>query len=421
MNIIKRYGKTDGLLTLLLATVLLVSGCGKKEKKAGTVTLTFTHGTGAEQIAVFKKIVQSFETKYPTIKIKRMDFGGGYYPKVMAMIAGDSSPDVMWMGQSFAEFADRGCFLDLTDRIEKEIDINRYYKRVVGWYRYKGRYYGFPCSIDMNILFYNKNLFDEAGILYPTEKWTSNEFLEAAQKLTRTGEKGRVSQWGYIGDVTLGWFGASYFNQDNTKCMLDQPEAIECLRFKIDLVKKYKVSPMIGEGDLVSGMAMDKLMAFKMGKAGMYLGATWNLLEFRNSIKAFEWDICLNPVFKKRSHWASSGGYAISRDTRHPEEAWTFFKFLISPEAQRIGAVNTLPVCKDIAMEVVKNHTGPPENIKAFYDAIPYLQPYPRINNLGEIISITSQEIELAMLGQQSPEEAFKQATKKVDAILSAK
>lgn len=243
--------------------------------------------------------------------------------------------------------------------------------------------------------------------------------MASAQKLTIRNKNGRIQQYGYVGGYDLGPFGASILNSEKTRSTLDRPKAIEALQFNIDLEKKYKVSPTgVSANGEVSGTGMTPDMLFQAGRVAMFRGNTWNLPDFRKKITAFDWDITLIPIAKKRSHWASSGGYAISSQTKNPEEAWLFFKFLISPEAQRITSAITIPICRDVAEDVIKDNTPPPANIKAFLDAVPYLQPFPRVSNTSAVVEKYFRATEEASIGKKTPESALREAANAINDLL---
>jgi multiple sugar transport system substrate-binding protein len=417
-----KRGCRNGIYCLIaVIMIMFLNGCGKNKKQADRTTLIFACGAGIEFKQVFEKVATAFESRHPEIKVDVVDIQGVYYAKLMTMIAGNTAPDIMWMGQSFTEFASRGAFLDLTLRIQKEIDINKYYERVVDWYRYNGKYYGFPYGVDTDMLFYNKDLFDKAGLPYPNEKWTIKDLVENAQKLTVRDKNGRIQQYGFVGGYDLGPFGAAILNADNTKCTLDRPEAIEALQFNVDLKKKYRVAPVGGVGAEAGGTGMTDQALFASGRVAMYRGYTWNLPDFKKKINAFDWDISLVPIAKKRSQWASSQGCVISSQTKHPEEAWIFLKFFISPEAQRITSAISMPVCLDVAREVIKTYTPPPANMKACLEAIPYLQPFPRFRNTSKMMEEYGKAGEEAEVGVKTPKEAFLDATRAINNILKTK
>ena len=313
-----------------------------------------------------------------------MEVPGNYYQKLLVMIAGRTAPDLMWMGQSFAEFAMRGAFLDLSDRIAAEVDLSEYHQKVLSWYRLDGKQYGIPYGIDMEFIVYNKALFDEAGVPYPRDGWTVEEFVETSRRLTRDRDgDGRADQYGYRGSINEAAFGGAFISEDGSKALCDTPEMIEALRFNLDLVHKWRVAPSPEEQRQEGG---DVYSVFRQGKAAMMQFYTWSISHLRERCAGMDWDIVGMPVARRRAHWASSAAYLVSADTRHPDEAWLLFKALISDEFQLALSIESLPANLRVARELVADNTQKPANLVAVLDATDFLYPSPRVPNLQELL-----------------------------------
>ncbi|MDD3805649.1 MAG: sugar ABC transporter substrate-binding protein [bacterium] len=403
-------------LLLLGITVSILSGCGPGKSDSARTEITFTYGAGVQNNILYSRLIKGFEKANPDIKVKAIEIAPKfYYQKVQTLIAGNTAPDVMWMGQGFGELVAKGAFMDL-DAVFKEFDSSRYYEKVVDWYRYKGHLMGFPSGIDMELLFYNKTLFDNYGIPYPNKNWNLEDMVAAARKLTMdTNGDGIIDQFGFSGLVELGLFGAGLLNSSATASGLDTAAATECLQFNIDLKKRYKVSPVwrangaesISEADL-----------FKTGKLAMHRNCTWSMDDFRQGIKGFDWDICLMPYGRKKSYWASSSGLAIAAGSSHKEAAIRFLKYIVSSQGQQVLSGINLPVMKDVAEKVVRDNTGKPENIKILLDAVPYLEPYPRVPQINRIVTIWVDKVERAHAGIITARQACLEASEEINEII---
>ena len=333
---------------------------------------------------VFLATIERFEAQRPGVEVQLLEVPGNYYQKLLVMIAGRTAPDLMWMGQSFAEFAMRGAFLDLSDRIAAEVDLSEYHQKVLSWYRLGGKQYGIPYGIDMEFIVYNKALFDEAGVAYPRDGWTIEEFVETSRKLTldRDGD-GRVDQYGYRGEINEATFGGVFVSEDGSRALCDTPEVVEALRFNLDLVHKWRVAPSPAERRHEGG---DVYTAFRQGKAAMMQSYTWCIPHLRERCAGMEWDVVGMPVAQRRAHWASSAAYLVSADTRYPDEAWQLFKALISDEFQLALSIESLPANLRVARKLVEDNTQKPANLGAVLDATGYLYPNPRVPNLQELL-----------------------------------
>ncbi len=112
-------------------------------------------------------------------------------------MTGGTCWDVFWMDTSFylKDYVDRGVLVDITPYIERDgIDLSNYPEGILKIHEYKGRYYLLSRDYDTIALFYNKDMFDKAGLEYPDETWMWTDLILAAEKLTIRDEKGRVKQ-----------------------------------------------------------------------------------------------------------------------------------------------------------------------------------------------------------------------------------
>ena len=190
------------------------------------IQLTLTVPAGQTTDPIYRGAIDRFEAENPGVSVKLIPVSSrNYYQKVMVMVAGNCAPDLMWMGQSFNEFADKGLLLDLSRRIRQaRIDLNEYKPAVLNWYRRGKRLYSLPFGEDVSFLFYNRRLFREAGVPYPTDDWSLEEFLAAARKLTRRDAEGRVLCYGFRGQLEPGVFGAAPIRISDGEVNCDTPE-----------------------------------------------------------------------------------------------------------------------------------------------------------------------------------------------------
>ncbi len=371
------------LLVIVAAAALLslaLAGCRPRDTQDGRIELVLTSAGGVEERELYRAVIEEFEAEHPNIQVRLLPISRDYYQKVLVMIAGRDAPDLIWMGQSFGEFATRGAFMDLTDRIEQEVDTDEYFPGPLSWYNIDGRQLGIPFAIDMDFVVYNKDLLDQAGVPYPTDEWTGEDLLEMAKQLTRdTDGDGRTDQFGYRGGVDSSAFGAEIVSDDGKTPLCNSPEMIDYLQFTLDVVHKWKVSPLPND---LEQEGLDAFEAFRGGKAAMMRFYTWDLAELPIKFADMNWDIVMMPRFAKRSHWASSQAVLVSADTPHPDEAWELAKCFFGDEFQRAMSFRGLPPNRRVAEEIMAEHQGDPENLRALFKASDYLHPFPRVPHL---------------------------------------
>ena len=406
-------------LPVLLAALVVAGGCARQGSgEPGKVRLVFATAADESRRPIFYRMLDEFETAHPHIAVQHLEIAGTYYQKLLVMIAGRNAPDVMWMGQSFAEFATRGAFLDLSDRIAAEIDTSEYHPKVMNWYRFQGKQYGIPYGIDTEYIAYNKTLFDEAGLAYPEDGWTLADFLETAKALTldRDGD-GRIDQYGFRGEIDHSSFGAEIIAGDGSRALCNSAEMVEALTFNQNLVHVWKVAPRPEDPAIVG---TDEYSIFRQGKAAMMRMYTWNIEYLRERCEDMAWDIVGMPLGKRPGQWASSGSFLVSADTRHPDEAWLLFKKLLSDEFQTAVAAKSLPANLRVARQVVAENTRKPANLKAILEATDHLCPNPRIPNLQELLGHFRLRKAKVLLcygtpEYMTPEDAVREAEKKIN------
>ena len=407
-----------GILAIAILSVSLVAtrgGSGASGSPQGKIKLTIAVGAGGAYRRALETALADFEEAHPEISLQMIYIGGMYYDKIEVMIAGKRAPDVMWMGQGFAMFATRDAFLPIDD-LFKDVDRAEYFEEVLDWYKFKGRFYGFPYSVDLCFIAYNKDLFDDAGVPYPDGSWTVEEFIETAQKLTLdTDRDGHIDQYGYVGSIEIGTFGDRLLSEDNTRCVLDTPEAARLAQLRIDLEKKYKISPP-PDSDV---RALSKNMSFEMGRVAMMESFTWETLELRRKVNTFEWDITLMPIGTQRAHWASSGGFAVSRTTKHPKEAIELLKYTTRPKFVTALQGETLPVERAVAEEMAAEWEGPPEHFPLMIEMTKYMHPTPRVPNINEINTIYWDYVGRARLEKMTMTEALQKAAEEINELLA--
>ncbi len=229
--------------------------------------------------------------------------------------------------------------LDLTDKIadSSEIDPANYPEDIWGLYTYDDKYYAVPKDVDTIALWYNKTLFDEAGLEYPTADWTWDDVTEAAKKLT----KDDGSQYGLAmgnGSNQDGYYNMVYdnggyiINDDKTQSGWDDPKTIEAMQ---------TMEGWINDGVMPSLETMSENgndVLFESGKVAMITQGSWMLAAYRdNEYTAANCDCVELPksaTTGRRASIYNGLGWAASATTEHPDEAWQLIEYLGSKEAQ---------------------------------------------------------------------------------------
>lgn len=264
-----------------------------------------------------------------------------YWTMLEAGAQGGSLPDVFWMHSNESErYMSNDMLLDLTDKIAEsdKIDPENYPEDIWGLYTYDDKYYAVPKDVDTIALWYNKTMFDEAGLAYPTADWTWDDVSEVAKKLT----KDDGSQYGLAvrnDNNQAGYYNLVYdnggyiINEDKTKSGWDDPKTIEAMKTLEGWIKDG-VMPSI---ETMSENGEDVL--FQSGKAAMVLQGSWMVAAYRdNEYTAANCDLVELPKNAETGRRASvyNGlGWAAAANGEHTEEAWKLLEYLGSEEAQK--------------------------------------------------------------------------------------
>ena len=333
----KLLKKLLALSTITILGVSMLVGCGSKqegsssEANGGKTTIKFAMWGSMNEKYNF---IKSFEEKNPDIKVDLMIIPeDSYSEKINSMIAGNSAPDVILAWEcDINRFAKNGAIEKLDDYVSKsDLDVNDLIPATKDLTKLNNGIYGLPWSYASEILYYNKDLFDAAGVSYPNDNWTWQDFREAAKKLTiRDGDT--VKQWGANSiDFPGIWYSqmgqaGDQIVDSNSNLSLGEG-AKEALKFESDLVNVDKVVP---PPSATSGNGID---LFTSGKAAMNRGGTW-LIKTYSDIKDFKWDIAVLPKDKISYSSLHTGFFTISNSSKNKEAAWKFINYCMSEEGQ---------------------------------------------------------------------------------------
>ncbi|MEC1007166.1 ABC transporter substrate-binding protein [Bacillus subtilis] len=356
----KKKGLGVFLLTLVLALSAFLSGCSGSDTSSGDskngVTLRIlVWNNNPEGTKLENEIFKAFEKENPGVNVEMV-----YAPydkfndKFLTMSAGGDQPDLVWIQPSaFGQLVSKNVLMDLSD---KEINKDEYLPNILEMGKVDGKQYALIRDAATFQMGYNKDMFDEAGVPYPSDDWTWDDFLNAAKKLTKV-EGGKTVQFGienyYTGEILV-QNGGSYISQDGKTVTVDSPETIEAIQFGSDLINKYKVQPTSAQAQGMSNL-------FLTGKAGMKLMGPWDWADTEKNV-SFEWDVAPMPAGKAGD--VSAASYlpiGIGKGTKHPEEAFELLKFLSTGKGQdiQIDTINAIPVVKRHADKITTMKNAP--------------------------------------------------------------
>jgi multiple sugar transport system substrate-binding protein len=300
-------------------------------------TISYSIWGDPQEIKNQQAIVDAFHAANPkiTVKVTVSDWEP-YWDKLQTSIAGGDAPDVFAMdGPLFPDYQSRDVLLDLKPFIDRDgYDLGQLADQAVADFTTAGGQFGLPRDLNVVALYYNKKMFDTAGIAYPDESWDWAKLVDVAKQLTiRSGSK--TTQWGFYTETTdmenywseLVWQnGGDIISEDHKTSLVGSPEAAGGLQFLQDLIWKHKVMPDASITDALGD-------AFEQGQAAMEANGSWLVATHI----AAGLDFGIAPLPKGPAGKATSinpTGAVVYKGTKSPDAAWAFVKYLASPAAQ---------------------------------------------------------------------------------------
>jgi len=400
--------KVYKLSTTLIIISILLTACGggaastepTSQVPQGPAPMVMTVWGSQLDPEVYQARLDLFTKANPHIPVELLYIPSDYTMKVQTMIAGGTAPCIMQLAEDIHEYSSKGQIIPLDTYIENNtVDLKTRYGTsggLVESYTYKGNLYAMPDRGGALILYYNKDMFDQAGLDYPSQDWTWDDFLNAAQATTvRNGDIVDVYGFG-AGDWWPWWMSFIYMNggvilDGSGQPAVNSPEAVEAMQFYNDLVYKYKVAPSPEDYANMGQTSPDPL--FAQGKLAMSMTGFW-AVNGLSHVKGLNWDIA--PLFSKvkPATVLFGSGLAITKECPTPDEAFKVIEFLTSLEGQmpivemkQDAPANFELLSSDTFLQTAwaGDHTV---NLQALVDSVGMAFPLPLTPHWNEMLTI---------------------------------
>jgi multiple sugar transport system substrate-binding protein len=415
-------------LFLIAATVLLVAaaGCGGSSSSSnGVVNVTVWHGYEDVEGKAMTSAATRFNATHPKIHVTVQNYGNSDYAlqKVLTAIRGGSYPDIAYLyGSWAANIARSPTAVDLSSRIkEPGVNWNDFWPAERQAVQVGGKVIGMPALVDNLALVYNKKLFDQAGIPYPTASWTWDDFRAAAQKLTDSAAK--QFGWAYVADgsedtvwrfdALLWQAGGDILNSNNTKAEFNSPAGVKAATLLQQMATvDHSVYLDNGNGNYAN--------LFNSGKIAMLFTGPWDLSSFPDvnyGVQVLPGDL---------NHQTISGPdqwVLFNNGSQRTQAAWTFLKWFTSPQQALIWSTQT----GDLPIRASETQLpGYPAYVKKYPGVSVFVQneanavkARPVIANYNEVSQAMGQAIEAVLLGKGQPQQELDQAAQQVNQTLA--
>lgn len=282
--------------------------------------------------------IAAFEEQYPNIKVNYTPglAGAEYNAKLLSSAAAGSLPDVMFVAaESYRQIVSKGALWDITEQFDENYPLDDFIESSRTIMQVDGHVYGISSCTVSPIVYYNKDVFDAAGLDYPSSDpancWTIDEFREIAKKLTTEDIYG-VYGLETVSDTLNAQLlsnGGSRYSEDFTKSTINSPENKEVL----ETIKAIRVEDgSAPDSSTLDAVGMSAKQMLQTGKVAMLVDGSWSLQELAAS--GMNIGMAPLPSYGEVLTTGQAHLHCIANTSEHKEEAWQFLQFLSGMDYQ---------------------------------------------------------------------------------------
>ena len=413
---------------LALLLICLAAACGGSSggSSGGVAKVVMWHGFTGPEGRALKAEVASFNASHPDIHVTLQNYGNTDYAlrKVLTAIRAGDPPDISYLyGSWAANIAQAPKTVDLAPLTSQaDVKWDDFWPAERQAVTVGDKIIGVPALVDNLSLVYNKKLFDQAGVPYPTADWTWDDFRAAAKKLTDPSKK--QFGWAYVADggedtvwrfdAMLWQAGGDILNSDNTKAEFNSPAGVKAATL-LQQMTTVDHSVYLDSGN------QNYANLFNSGKIAMLYTGPWDLSSFPD----VDYGIQILPG--DQSHATISGPdqwVMFDNGDQRREAAWTFLTWLTSAEQAMKWSLATgdLPIrASQLDLPSYPAYTKKYPGIQTFVDNEQNAtKARPVITNYNEVSAAMGQAIQAVLLGKAQPQQALDDAADQVNTILAS-
>ncbi len=408
------------LITLSLSLLFSVS--------LAQTDITFMAWGSPEELTVWQTIADEFSASHPDINVT-VDVSDweAYFNKLQTLFAGGTPPDVFAMDAPlYPDWQSRGVLKNLQPYLDAEPGLlDGFYPVTLQAYETEDGYYGLPRDFQTIVLYYNKDMFDAAGVDYPTNDWTLQDLRDAAKALTQdTDGDGQTDQWGFWADfydLELFWGGAIWgsggqvISDDHTETLLAEGPARDVWHMMSDMIFEDGSVPTTGEAEQYG------YDIFLAERAAMTTIGHWVVPEY--TAQGIDFGVAAFPAGpEERATVVNSAGFVIADASPNADAAWEFIKYAVGPSGQtRLAELGfAAPVLQSVAESPVFLEQGADIDQQVYLDALAYAQPKPSFRGYGEWSGVVGDTLSLVWSGDMTVDEALDELVPLANDVLEA-
>lgn len=388
----------------------------------GRTILTFWHTYNDPEEIILREIIKKWETQNPkyTVRPVRIPFDG-HKPKLRTALTVGQGPDMARVDWSFVcELARKNAVVDL-GTVGFETIRSQYLAAPLEACNIGGKYYGLPDQSNCVAMFYNRQMFRDAGLLPAGTSdqaagefdsvlpKTWEEFIEVGKKLTDETK----GQYAFAMMNTLWWnlpflnsYGARVISEDGTKCVIDSESAVKAVEMMASLFATHKI-----EAGAWRPGAISPEQGFVNGKYAMVFMGPWNLAKFKNA--KMDFGVGLIPGGTAGTSTNVGGtDVVVFKSSKHIEASYSFLTFFTNAENQVrwCTELNQLPINLG-AYDLVKFEDP---HLMTFMEQMKHAGPNPVVKDFGLLEDLVNPEIEAVLSGQKNAKDALSSAARKI-------
>lgn len=383
------------LVALLAVMAIVGTACSAKSERT---VIQFQASGDAPELGAFQTLIDAFEDANPDISVELVGIAssGDHMAKLAASFATGDQPDIFLVNyRRFGQLARNGAIDPIGPLFDDgTIDKEDFYDVAINAFTVDGVLQCGPQNVSSPVIYFNTELFADAGIEPPNEGWTWSEFVNIAKKLTldKDGD-GKTDVYGFgvqpelVRLAPFVWMAGGEVVDDTevpTKTTLLGAPAVEAMQWFLDLQRKHKVSPAQEEA---AAEEFDE--GFSEGRIAMYMDSRKEVPAFR-AVDDLQWDVLPLPKGKVQASVLHSDAYCIASGSEKKDAARKFVTYALSREGETVLAKTgrTVPSLRSVAVSDAYFAPGEkPEHAGVWLDALSYMRVLPNIAAWNEIES----------------------------------
>jgi multiple sugar transport system substrate-binding protein len=428
---------------IALAAVLAAGGCLRRVPAVGTypqtglpngeslhpTEITFAYWALApREVETVHQMVRDFEGRKPGVRVRLVEVSDKYYEKLTTMFAAGTAPDAFVINYGrLGDFARRGLLADLKplSAATHSLGDAQFVTAAYQCFESVGRTVGRPGLFALprdwgptNLLVYNKDTFDAAGLAYPSPGMTWQQFAEACRRLTSKQPGAGVQRYGAA--VCLypyafaGWVfqnGGEFLSPDGNHSRLADASVTDTVDYLKGLVTEGTVAPVSVEKDR-------SLEQFRQGKAAMAFVTPYSLGELRRQ-EGLRWGVAPPLVGMRQATGCIPTGVAISARSSHQEAAGEFVAYWATVGAENVCKAGfCVPAWRSALDSPALDEGFGAETAAVLRSATAYARPYPVSPRVPyeSMLADLKRALEDVFATDKSPTQAFHDAQARIDA-----